>query len=41
MTKCWINSDVIEEFSGKLKSRKESDLRRMIIQMLIKGVLEE
>jgi superfamily II DNA helicase RecQ len=31
LQKCYINNDIVSEFTGKLKSKKESDLRRMMI----------
>ena len=41
LAKAYIDRDIINDFSGVLKSVDEKDIRRLIIEMLIKGILEE
>jgi superfamily II DNA helicase RecQ len=39
--KNWLRSDFIEQYKGKLKTMKESDIKRLIVQLLIMRVLKE
>jgi len=37
----WLNDNIKAQFSGTLSTYSEKNLRRLMLQMLIKGVLEE
>ena len=39
--KNYLNPQVLQRYSGNLKHMSEKDIRRMIIQLLIKKVLKE
>ena len=41
LSKSYIRKDIVEKFSGSLKSMKENDVRRLCIKLLSIGVLEE
>ena len=40
-TSKWFTNSDITQFTGSLKSIKDETLRRMMLQMLLKGVIEE
>jgi hypothetical protein len=41
LKKNFLRSDILDEYSGKLKNMKEQDVKRLIIQLLIMRVLKE
>lgn len=41
LQKVYIDPSIIEQFSGALKQMQEKDMRRIILQLLMKGILEE
>lgn len=40
-SQCYIRKDVIDKFSGRFKTTKEDELRRLIIKLLLLGGLQE
>ncbi len=36
-----IRADILEEYSGRLKTMKEVDIKRLIVQLLIMRILKE
>lgn len=39
--KNFLRQDILEEYQGRLKTMKESDIKRLIVQLLIMRVLKE
>lgn len=37
----FLRADILEEYLGRLKSMKENDIKRLIVQLLIMRILKE